>query len=172
VITRQALWAKLERDDVGRIVGWHSLVDHSADVAAVVEALLVQPTLHRRLAATAGRPDLDQATIARLAALSFLHDIGKANRGFRARVDARAELVGHIEQLAWVFYDDRFAGDIREHMIEVLGLDRIVEWFEGEALDFLGGLCHGNWLETCGSVPGTVGIMLPLRPANRHGLRL
>jgi len=36
----------------------------------------------------------------------------------------------------------------------------------------LKGLCHGNWLETCGSVPGTVGIMLPLRPANRHGLRL
>src|SRR4051794_21352446 len=95
-ITSQALWAKLERDDVGRVVRWHSLVDHSADVAAVVEALLYQPTLRRRLAATAGWPDLDEVTIARLAGLSFLHDIGKANRGFRARIDPRAELVGHI----------------------------------------------------------------------------
>ncbi len=162
---------------MGRIVGWHSLVDHSADVAAVVGALLVQPTLHRRLAATAGRPDLDQATIARLAALSFLHDIGKANRGFRARVDARAELVGHIDQLAWVFYDDRFAGDIREHMIEVLGLDRIVEWFEGEALDFLGVLfahhgrpwnveapnCHRYWEARPGDDP--VADLAPMRAA-------
>jgi Cas3, HD domain len=39
-----SLWAKLERNCSQQIVGWHSLVDHSADVAAVVEALLTQPS--------------------------------------------------------------------------------------------------------------------------------
>jgi CRISPR-associated endonuclease/helicase Cas3 len=56
-------------------------VDHSADVAAVAERLLIQPTIRKRLATAAGRSDLDEVTRARLGALSFLHDIGKANRG-------------------------------------------------------------------------------------------
>ena len=76
MITSSTLWAKLKRDQMGRIIGWHSLVDHSADVAAVVEALL-QPTIRRRLATAAGRTELDEITRARLSALSFLHDIGK-----------------------------------------------------------------------------------------------
>lgn len=88
MITSSHLWAKLKREG-DAIVSWHSLVDHSADVAAVVEALLKQPTIRRRLAGAAGLETLDPLTCARLAALAFLHDIGKANRGFRARVTAK-----------------------------------------------------------------------------------
>jgi HD domain len=33
-------WAKLSRDETDAVVGWHSLIDHSADVAAVFEAIL------------------------------------------------------------------------------------------------------------------------------------
>jgi hypothetical protein len=94
MITSAALWAKLKRDTAGQVIGWHSLVDHSADVAAVVERLLIQPTIRKRLATAADRSDLDEVTRARLGALSFLHDIGKANRGFRARVDTQAPPVG------------------------------------------------------------------------------
>jgi CRISPR-associated endonuclease/helicase Cas3 len=97
------LWAKISRNATGHIIGWHSLIDHSADVAAVVEALLAQPTVNARLACTAGLKTLDDTMCARLAALTFLHDIGKANRGFRARVDLSAPNVGHIDQFAWLF---------------------------------------------------------------------
>jgi hypothetical protein len=34
------LWGKLERTDADTGIGWHSLVDHSADVAACMEAML------------------------------------------------------------------------------------------------------------------------------------
>jgi hypothetical protein len=44
------LWAKLERTDADTGVGWHSLADHSADVAACIEALLRLGTVQRRLA--------------------------------------------------------------------------------------------------------------------------
>jgi hypothetical protein len=50
-----------------------------------------------------GQVDLGPLTCSRLAALAFLHDIGKANRGFRSRVDPGAPPIGHIDQLSWVF---------------------------------------------------------------------
>jgi CRISPR-associated endonuclease/helicase Cas3 len=125
--TAATLWAKLERDSSRQIVGWHSLVDHSADVAAVVSVLLTQPTLNQRLAAAAGRTALDTVTCARLAALSFLHDIGKANRGFRLRINVQAPSVGHIDQLAWVFNSD-----LSGRLSTVLGLERMENWFASE----------------------------------------
>lgn len=131
MITSSHLWAKLKREG-DAIVSWHSLVDHSADVAAVVEALLAQPTILKRLAGAAGLKTLDPLTCARLTALAFLHDIGKANRGFRARVDPRAETVGHIDQLSWVFNGSQ-SDAICEGLTAVLGLDRLGAWFAGDA---------------------------------------
>jgi CRISPR-associated endonuclease/helicase Cas3 len=133
MITSAALWAKLKRDPTGRVIAWHSLVDHSADVTAVVEALLLQPTICKRLATAAGRTDLDEVTRVRLSALSFLHDIGKANRGFRARVDPQAPPVGHIDQLAWVFFGNGLAIRVRDRLIGVLGLERLFSWCSGGA---------------------------------------
>jgi CRISPR-associated endonuclease/helicase Cas3 len=126
--TAATLWAKLRRNENKQIVGWHSLLDHSADVAAVVEALLAQPTITKRLAKLAGYPELDAVTRTHLAALAFLHDIGKTNRGFRARVDQSAPLVGHIDQLAWVFDGDNNE-DVQGQLVTVLGLDRMESWF-------------------------------------------
>jgi CRISPR-associated endonuclease/helicase Cas3 len=127
VLTAAALWAKLKRKS-GTIDSWHSLIDHSADVAAVMEALLTQPTIRRRLAHTAGLSDLDNVTCSRLAALAFLHDIGKANRGFRARIDPKAQPIGHIDQLSWVFTNET-AQPIFEALVDCLGLERIDLWF-------------------------------------------
>ncbi len=126
-LTAASLWAKLERDLGQQITGWHSLVDHSADVAAVVGALLAQPTINKRLAAAADRTKLDPVTCTRLEALSFLHDIGKANRGFRRRIDPKASIVGHIDQLAWVFNDP-----LSERLCAVLGIERMDGWFASE----------------------------------------
>ena len=128
--TPSSLWAKIYRDSDGHISGWHSLIDHSADVAAVIEALLAQPTINIRLARTAGLTELSAIICARLAALAFLHDIGKANRGFRARIDPRAPIVGHIDQLAWLFKDSN-AEDLSNHLVDELRLQPIIDWFEG-----------------------------------------
>jgi CRISPR-associated endonuclease/helicase Cas3 len=75
-------FGKLHRDENG--VAWHSLVDHLADVAAVFEALSSCRGIRRSLEAAAGRT-LDECDVARLAALVFLHDLGKANAGFQAK---------------------------------------------------------------------------------------
>jgi CRISPR-associated endonuclease/helicase Cas3 len=133
LISRDALWAKLRRNEAGVIVGWHSLVHHSADVAAVMEALLAVPTIAARLRVLAQGHAVCGLTRARLGALAFLHDIGKANRGFRARCDTRAEPVGHIDQLAWAFRD----GTTRARLWSVLGLDRVEGWFADEDCDLL-----------------------------------
>ncbi|MCO6416032.1 CRISPR-associated helicase Cas3' [Siccirubricoccus sp. KC 17139] len=129
--TSRELWAKILRDKTGQIVRWHHLVAHSADVAAVAEALLDMPILGRRLARLADRDALDPVTKARLAALCFLHDIGKANRGFRRRVDPQALPVGHIDQLLWLVQAPD-AEDLTVRLHDVLGLDRLAAWFGDE----------------------------------------
>ncbi len=84
-------WAKADRQAPERI---HLLEHHLADVGACFEALLVQPTIRHRLARTAGLDDLDAATAARLAVFAALHDIGKVNVGFQARIWRPADLAG------------------------------------------------------------------------------
>lgn len=128
--TPSSLWAKICRSSDSRITGWHSLIDHSADVAAVLEALLAQPTINLRLARTAGLTELDHTACARLAAVAFLHDIGKANRGFRARVDPGSPVVGHIDQLAWLFRGSN-ADDLGDRLVNELRLQPIIDWFDG-----------------------------------------
>jgi CRISPR-associated endonuclease/helicase Cas3 len=121
------MWANLKRDDSGNVTAWHSLVDHSADVAAVLLALLEQPTFAERLAILSGGDRLSPIARARLGALAFLHDIGKANRGFRARIDTRAPLVGHIDPLGWLFGAE--GGPLLSQLQAVLGLERFDCWF-------------------------------------------
>ncbi|MEE8524022.1 MAG: HD domain-containing protein [Thermoanaerobaculia bacterium] len=41
-------WGKLKQDDDRRVLEWHPLADHCADVAAVCEALLERTLLRRR----------------------------------------------------------------------------------------------------------------------------
>ena len=78
--------------------GWLSLIDHSVDVAAVAEALLNLPTIRARLGSLAGR-ELSDVDIARLCFLVGLHDAGKVNHGFQARLAGKKPAAGHIGPL-------------------------------------------------------------------------
>lgn len=82
-------WAKRARD-AGPDGAWLSLMGHSVDVAAVVEALLRLPTWRARLSALARRA-LVEADTARLACFALWHDIGKAQVGFQSRKFGDAE---------------------------------------------------------------------------------
>lgn len=78
---------------------FHHLVHHSADVAAVLLALLDQPIWLARANAAAGR-DLTVGERTCLGALSFLHDIGKVAPGFQAKAWPPGHgliLRGHLE---------------------------------------------------------------------------
>ena len=104
-------WAKSDRENPGRI---HLLEHHLADVGACFEALLMQPTIRRRLARAGGRDDLDETTAARLAVFAGLHDIGKVNIGFQTRIWTEADrpsrrripFAGHTNHLLPVLTDD------------------------------------------------------------------
>ena len=91
-------WAKspTRRGAIGS--GWLSLVDHSIDVAAVAEALLRLPTVRRRLSALVARP-LSEVDFARLCFFVGLHDAGKVNHGFQAKLRSAKPAAGHIGPL-------------------------------------------------------------------------
>ena len=87
-------WAKSDRTKPGRI---HLLEHHLADVGAVFEALLRQPTIKRRLARCGGLEDLDDVTVARLSVLAALHDIGKVNLNFQTQVWQLSEIPSRLQ---------------------------------------------------------------------------
>jgi CRISPR-associated endonuclease/helicase Cas3 len=97
------LWGKL-RNDPGLGPAWHPLVDHSIDVAAVLETLLRTPRLRARLARAGGVEVLDDRHIERLCFLAFIHDLGKCSLGFRAKaVPELGRPSGHLQALKPLF---------------------------------------------------------------------
>ena len=148
-------WAKADRHAPYRV---HLLEHHLADVGACLEALLGQPTIRRRLARTAGRDDLDEVTVARLAVFAALHDIGKVNVGFQTRIWRREDLdgmpkrpkAGHISDLTPVleYKDTETAG----WFFDAFGWDDMVAWDDNGGLTASGLLVatlshHGRPLE-------------------------
>ena len=89
-----SFWGKVRRSDpkdpTSEIVAWHPLADHSADVAACLEALLRLPGFLTRAEALLGSR-LGEIQTSRLSLLAFLHDIGKGNAGFQSKVFPAAE---------------------------------------------------------------------------------
>lgn len=77
-------WGKLSRAEGGGRPRIHPLLDHLADVASVLELLILLPAVLRALEHAAGRA-LNAVDRRRLVVLAFLHDIGKANTFFQAR---------------------------------------------------------------------------------------
>ena len=77
------------------------------DVAAVLDRLVGTPVLRDRLATAAGRP-LTAVDRHRLAALAFLHDVGKLHPGFQAKgwpsLLWTGPLRGHTAE-SWTFFD-------------------------------------------------------------------
>ena len=107
-------WAKSDREDPRHI---HLLEHHLADVGACFEALLAQSTIRDRLARSGGWDSLDEATLARLAVFAALHDIGKVNVGFQARIWSSEHLrgrrrlsrAGHTADIVPVLNGDDYA---------------------------------------------------------------
>jgi CRISPR-associated endonuclease/helicase Cas3 len=95
-------WAKLDGTGVPLPLG-----DHGGDVAAVLQALLAQPVWLERLTHCACRPVTAQ-DLSRIVALSFLHDLGKANRGFWEQHSSKKR-VGHTNEMAALFFAPRIA---------------------------------------------------------------
>ncbi len=77
----------------------HHLAHHSADVAAVLLAILAQPILAARASAALGQ-QITSGEVRCLSALAFLHDIGKLAPRFQAKawpVGHGLTLRGHLE---------------------------------------------------------------------------
>lgn len=88
-------WGKSDRNTPTRT---HPLLAHSADVAAVMEALLNLPVYQKIFATTAGRK-LDEATAGRFSVCAGLHDVGKTTTGFQAKNKSRIHTNGHIRPM-------------------------------------------------------------------------
>ena len=138
--TATECWGKLLPDEHGgRATAWHPLIDHSADVAACLEALLRQPILAQRLEALGNSQNLNERTIQQLSAIAFLHDFGKANRGFQNKSLSESErrahrmpTAGHIRELFPLFND---AG-LYQRLCSAIPLDKMAEW-AGQVLELL-----------------------------------
>ncbi len=122
------LWGKF-RDESRGGPAWHPLIDHCTDVACVLEALLHQPTIRRRLARAGGLDDLDYVQIARLCYFAFLHDLGKCNWGFQKKIERDfRESAGHVHEAAPLFLDPA----LTEQFVEAINFDRMASWFSSE----------------------------------------
>jgi CRISPR-associated endonuclease/helicase Cas3 len=125
----EQLWGKFVGPEKGG-PRWHPLVDHSIDVACVLEALLAQPTIRRRLARAGGLDDLDLTQLSRLCFFAFLHDLGKCALGFRAKVVPElGRTAGHLAALRPLV-----GGPLAEDLRSLLDLPLLHAW-TGEALD-------------------------------------
>lgn len=123
-------WAKFDQDDHGRILRWHPLMAHSADVAAMVEALLQRTILNKRIATIGGWKVLPDTIIARFAALAAIHDAGKVNHGFQNKAfDSPGARAGHVSPIIEVLTADT---EHQERLLLPLGIDRMTQWFEDE----------------------------------------
>jgi CRISPR-associated endonuclease/helicase Cas3 len=127
-----AAWGKLQRD--GQSIRTHPLIDHMLDVAACFTELCECQAIRRAMHSTAGR-ELDEADLARLAVLAFLHDIGKANAGFQSRRWATAQdgpktwprtPNGHGAE-AWALVT-RNVGAVSERVMSGLPLSEFAAW--------------------------------------------
>ena len=128
--TPKGFWAKINFDETGTIASWHPLEAHSADVAAVTEALLKHTVLQSRLACLLDQEYLSGVQIARLCVLTALHDIGKVNHGFQERAYSRgAPRIGHVSPLIdFIKWDEQEKADI----IAALDLEGMLNWFDSE----------------------------------------
>ncbi len=143
-------WAKLRREDDpwivhsgargrGEVVAWCSLIDHSADVAAIFSAMLAVPVVAARLAKLAGLSALDPVLAARLGVLAGLHDFGKANHGFQNRWDPAAPPIGHMAEAL----DGLKRSDKSEALCKVLPVEDVLSW--GGAAPLLMALGHHGY---------------------------
>lgn len=121
------VWAKLtheNNDRSGSVIAWNTLWAHSADVAAVTEALLARTLLGPRLARLAGWEQLSPVHIARLSAFAALHDAGKVNHGFQNRAFGHKP-VDHVTPVLSILLMDDW-----EEWLDTMGVIEMLAWIE------------------------------------------
>lgn len=146
-------WGKLEGTDAG--LQWHPLVDHSADVAACAEVLLLETALGRRQAVLAGVEQWSDEQMARFGVFAALHDVGKFNRGFQGRWRTPSRRgPGHVGPAVALFAAD--GAEAQQQFIDALDFQSMAAWVDGEdgaARLFLSAVCHHG--KPCGLDAGT-----------------
>ncbi|MFC0107848.1 HD domain-containing protein [Kibdelosporangium aridum] len=103
-----SVWAKSDRDEHGRVVGWLPLQQHLDDTGAVA-ARLVDQWLMPQVVTTIGR-DLPDGPVGvrRLACwLAAVHDVGRASPAFVCQVPRVADHMRRFRLVA----DPRLADD-------------------------------------------------------------
>lgn len=136
VETRKTAWGKISG------AGYHPLAHHCADVAACFLALCRLPVVRHRLEQAAGR-SLCAVTVARLAVLAFLHDVGKVIPGFQAKgwgAEAPRSLNhrGHVQEGLALFFE----GQTPEHLANQLPLEDLESWGPSVGPLLSAALCH------------------------------
>jgi len=136
-------WAKLQRNCVkGQggscraacncvVTASLSLIGHSADVAAVVHALLGQPVIARRLARLLGQSALTAPDCATLIALAALHDLGKINHGFQRKPFFKGVRGGHVAPVVTLLHEG--ARELQA-LRELGSLGRLLHVLEDQAI--------------------------------------
>ncbi len=135
--TPTSFWAKLNQDLNGKISNWHPLMAHSADVAAVTEALLMRTILNQRIATLVGWEKLTDGHIARLSAFAAIHDAGKVNHGFQNKMfKTQQPRDGHVSPIIELLDADETYQKI---FLVPLAIDKILNWFPDQptAINFL-----------------------------------
>ena len=134
-VSKDFPWGKYEEGK-----GIHRLEHHCADVAACFEALVRSPVLQNRLKCAARECWINNVTLARLAVIVFLHDLGKINAGFQFKLfpdqdGFRGSKFGHLVEALY--------GIQRPDICDALGLVGLMKnW--GRALEplFFASLSH------------------------------
>ena len=137
------VWAKLTHENNDRsssVIAWNTLWAHSADVAAVTEALLSRTLLGPRLARLAGWEQLSPVHIARLSAFAALHDAGKVNHGFQNRAFGHTPEADHVTPVLNLLETDDVAS-----WLEAMGVMEIVHQGWMADLDVLEQMLLATW---------------------------
>ena len=120
-------WGKLNKE-AGT---YHSLVDHSLDVAFCGNELLRLPIIGKRLSSVCGIGYDDFCKyINHFTVLIGLHDIGKFNHGFQNKASDSLHTSGHVKEVMMLL---QHSCEISDNLFEALGFDDIfVQWSEDE----------------------------------------
>ncbi len=147
-------WAKSARESETDSPSCLGLTDHSVDVAAVAEELVTIATLRRRLEMLAERR-LTNVDIARIGFFVGLHDTGKVNHGFQARLRREKPDAGHIGPI-WSIVCDQASHPLLKKIRKALRRRDWKGWFvngEHEAAWWSAVLIHHGSLPRSGARP-------------------